>query len=424
MSSLSSPRPWSALLVAGCAVLALLGCAADDPVATARVERTDFVHRITAEGVIEAARVTLITVPAQPRRRGRIGWLAPEGSEVAAGEVVARLDREEIEQQLEDANGELERNRIERLQTQSESAKALAGAEAQRALAEIDLDAARRFKRTDTELYSRLEIVEDAVDEELASDRRGHAEEIGALRRKLAATDLELLAIEAEKARLDLEAARDGLNALEVRAPHAGLLTWHRDFRGEPPQVGAYVWPGQTLAELPDLSALEAEVYVLEADAAGLEVGKPARVVIEAHPERVYDAVIARVDTLARPRSEGSPVQYFGVTLELAETDAAVMKPGQRVRATLELERVPGALVVPRQAVLEDAEGAYVFVEQAGDLVDRRVELGPASLGLRVVRSGLEEGERVALAPPGVGGGRESTPAAGAAAPALAAGGR
>ncbi len=60
---------------------------------------------------------------------------------------------------------------------------------------------------------------------------------------------------------------------------------------------------------------MEAEVFVLEADAGGLAVGQPAEVVIvEARPERdVHRRRSTTSTTLAKPRIRGVPVQYFGV---------------------------------------------------------------------------------------------------------------
>ncbi|MDY7095217.1 MAG: efflux RND transporter periplasmic adaptor subunit [Acidobacteriota bacterium] len=388
------------MLVLATVLLTLAGCGETASVPTAPVERVDFVHRVTAEGVLQASRVTIITVPPQVQRRARLAWMAPEGVQVEAGEVVARFDPEEMEQQLQEAEEGLQRNRLEHDKSRNESLGKLAELKTRLEVAKMELETARRFRRTDTELYSRLEIVEDAVDEELAEERRKHAEEMSQIRGTLSQTELDLLSIEGRKAQLELEQAEKGLAALEVRAPHAGLLTWVRDFSGERLQVGASIWRGQPLAEIPDLTELEVEVHVLEADAAGLTPGKPAQVLVEAHPERSYAATIQRVDSIARPRSTGSPVQYFAVTLQLEEADLEIMKPGQRVRATLELERADDALVIPRQAVYEDEDGAFVYRVEGSRVEVQRVDAGPASLGLRVIAEGLEEGQRVALEKP------------------------
>ena len=145
--------------------------------------------------------------------------------------------------------------------------------------------------------------------------------------------------------------------------------------------------------------------------------------VVESRPERAYGAEVLRVDTVARPRSSESPVQYFGVTLELEATDPEVMKPGQRVRAEILVRELEEVLVIPRQAVSEEDGRAFVHRLSRGRLVKTAVDLGAAGLGWVVVEQGLEEGDSIAArdplvrleasasaggsATPGAGGGAE-----------------
>jgi multidrug efflux pump subunit AcrA (membrane-fusion protein) len=188
-----------------------------------------------------------------------------------------------------------------------------------------------------------------------------------------------------------------------VRAPYDGVLVLKRDFRGDPVRVGDTVWSGQPLADIPNLSEMEAEVFVLEADAGGLAPGKPAEVTLESQPGVVYPAEIRRVDALAKPRLRGSPVQYFAVVLKLARTDPRVMKPGQRVRAVLLLDDRPGALAVPRQAVFEREGKLVVYRRQRGPkggFEPVPVELGPSGAGRVVVEKGIAPGDVLALADP------------------------
>ena len=105
-------------------------------------------------------------------------------------------------------------------------------------------------------------------------------------------------------------------------APHDGLVVLERNWRGETTFVGDTLWPGQKIAELPDLSQLEAKVFVLEADGAGLKpglVGAPRR--SRAGPARSTRRRCRRSSRSPRPRDWQSPVQYFETTLSLATTD-------------------------------------------------------------------------------------------------------
>ena len=141
------------------------------------------------------------------------------------------------------------------------------------------------------------------------------------------------------------------------------------------------------------------ELYVLEADAGDLVVGLPAELVIEAYPEHVHAATLTKIDTLAKPRHQDVPVQYFAVTLSLPATDPATMKVGQRVRATLVLEQ-GDAIVVPRQAVFERDGRMFVHRQDGARFEEVEVKLGSSSAGRVVITEGLTEGDRIALRDP------------------------
>jgi len=382
----------------GLASLGGLGGGGDMP--TVKLVRQRFERKITAEGNLKAVTATPLTAPMEARGPLKVAWLAPDGSRVKAGDVVVRFDPTDKEKELEDgrADREVADRRIAKKKT--EDGSTLRNLERDAQSARLELDQARTFQSKDPLIFSRNEIIESQIDETLASKRVDHASAARTTRESLSRTDVDLLAIERQKAEIKMKQGEEGLRALEMTAPHDGILTYRRDWRGNTPRVGETVWSGEPLAEIPDLSAMEAEVYVLEADAGGLAVGLPAKVFLEAQPGAAYQAKVKRVDTLAQPRLRGSPVQYFSLTLELERTDPAVMKPGQRVRADLVMDGTEGALVLPREAVFE-RDGRKVAYRRSGSSFEPvEIALGPTALGRVVVERGLKEGDTVALRDP------------------------
>lgn len=409
-----------ALAVLGLLALALLpfpGGGAGGEVPTVSVARADFVHRVSADGNLRAVKATHLGVPSEVGGPVRIAWMVPDGSHVDRGDPIVRFDPTDMEKQLSDARDDLATtaHKVDKERSTADAEVANLGRDAD--LAALELDKARRFKKKDELLYSRNEIIESEIDENLAQAKQEHSQKAQTTRRELATTELELLGIEKRQARLKIDQASKGLAALAVRAPHSGIVVFQRDWRGNMPRVGDTVYPGLTLAEIPDLSRMEAEVYVLEADAGGLAVDKPARLRLEAHPELEIAASISHVDSLAKPRVRGSPVQYFAVTLELARTDPRIMKPGQRVHAELLLDELHGVLTIPLQAVFEKEGKSVVYRRQGSGFVPVEVELGPRAGGRTVVEKGLSEGDVIALRDPDrpLAGPREPP----AAAPAL-----
>lgn len=394
-----------ALLVVGIAGWLLLAASAVSAtkVPVEIVEPRDFARLVPAEGVLRAVRATPVSVPEGAPGPFRIGWVAEDGVRVKAGDPVVRFDPSESEKELATAADELASARLKAEKERIHGLAEVGKLERDLALARAELDAARTFEKKDEVVFSRVEIVESEIDQELARDREAHARATRRGRETLSGTELELLGIDMRQAEARIRRARETLAALTVVAPHDGVLVLKRNWRGEPVRVGDTVWNRQALAEIPDLAGMQAEVYVLEADAGGLAPGKPATVTLESRPGVEHAARIARVDALARPRFRGSPVQYFGVTLSLDRTEPGVMKPGQRVRARLRLDDRAGALTVPRQAVFERDGRTVVYRRQGrqGDGFEPvEIALGPSSAGRVVVESGLRPGDAVALADP------------------------
>lgn len=385
-------------------LLALAGCSSSDAapsIPTAEVVAQKFTRRVTAEGNLKAVEATPITPPV-PRGRPRpmkVAWLAPDGMPVKKGDVVLRFDPTDLERELVNGESDLATARARLAREEVAASSAENGRQTTASLAVLELEKTQKFRPKDEEIFSRHQIADSKIDEVLSRAQMEHAREAETIEKKLTRSKLGLLDVERRKAELTIDQARTALSALEVTAPHDGIFVVQRNWNGDPIREGEQVWPGQTVAELPLLDAMEAQVYVLEVDGGGLAAGIPAHVVIEARPGINYEAVVKHVDELAQPRQQDLPVQYIALTLELARTDAAAMKPGQRVRATLVLDK-DKALVVPRQAVFDRDGKSVVYKQEKGAFVPVEVELGASTPGRVVVEKGLAAGDRIALRDP------------------------
>jgi HlyD family secretion protein len=402
-----SSRAFRLGLGAAAAVIAVIALAAFLPlsrpgedVATLRIEPSELVRSVPAQGDLQAVRATPVSVPNGVPGPFRIGWLAPDGSLVKKGDVVIRFDPTVLEKRLVDAEDDLHSAQLQMEKEQLSGLSEVRKLEKDAAMARVELAQASQFQKKDSEIFSRAEIIESDIDQKLAEERQKHAEGSQQTHERLTGTEVALLQIKVRQADSKIQQARAGLQALSVTAPHDGVLILKRNWRGDTTRVGDNVWNGQPLAEIPDLSAMEAEVYVLEADAGGLKAGKTATVAVESAPGVTYPARIKRVDTLAKPRIPGSPVQYFAVTLELGKTDPGVMKPGQRVQASLLLDQRKDALMVPRQAVFDREGRSIVYRKGTRGFEPVEVKLGASTMGRIAVESGISKGDVLALRDP------------------------
>jgi len=390
-------------LIALPAVFALASCGVgsfDPGVPVYRVERETFTRTVSADGNLRSVRSTPIVVSGLAQGPLKIGWLASDGAHVKKGDVVVQFDPTEMEKSLLDGRADRDTAESKILKREVEAVAAVKGSERDAKVARLELDVAQTFQPKDPEIFSRVAIIESEIDQKLAQHRLTHAQGSRESKETLARTDVELLTIERRKAELKMRRARQGLAALEVEAPHDGLVIFRRDNQGNVPKEGDLVWSRQPLADIPDLSEMEAEVFVLEADAGGLAADAPARVVLDSRPDVPYAARVKRVDNLPKPRLRGLPVQYFAVVLALERTDPAAMKPGQRVRATLTVDEKAAVLAIPRQAVFQRDDRSIAYRRSGGRFEPVDVTLGAFSLGRVVIESGLSVGDEIALRDP------------------------
>jgi multidrug resistance efflux pump len=386
-----------ALLLAGARLVQRLE---PDPVSTFEVRPGRFVREVEARGALRAVTATPILAPLQSRRSQKVAFLAQDGAFLKRGDLVVEFDPYDAQREAADSEADLAAARAKIDKAKAEGGRNERSIEIDRDVARGNLSRAEQFKLTDETLYSRNQIIESRLSRELAATQVDVSGRRLAASGKLSAADRALGEIDAAKAGLKLDRARQSLGALRVVAPHDGLLVLERNWRGETAFVGDSIWPGQKIAELPDLSRLEARVFVLEADGAGLRPGLPARLAIEGRPGEEHQATLARVEPLAKTTGSQSPVRYFEATLSLARTDPAVMKPGQRVRALLRLEQADGVLAVPRGAVFDRDGRRVVYKRQGGAFVPVEVTIGRQSVSRVVIDQGLAPGDRVALRDP------------------------
>ena len=378
-----------------------LACAESEDVSVLTVSRQSFRQEVTAEGVLNAVRSTPVSAPVEGGGGPyKIAWLVEDGSFVREGDVLVRFDASEME--LELLEGEIAHATSERKidQRHAQTEAALSNVDRDRRLAQLELDMAQNFASKDPTIFSRVQIIESEIDQDLAGLKLDHADGREAVEKELSQSEIELYTIEKRLATSRMDRAQKALGALEVRAPHDGIVLLKRDWRGNTKQLGDITYGSEPIAELPALDEMEAEVHVLEADAGGLAEGRPATVIVEGRPRERFTATIARVDRMPKARRRNVPVQYFSVTLRFEETDPEIMKPGQRVRASLLLLELENVIVLPRHAVFVEDGKRVIYRRRGTSFETVEVTLGASSLGRIVIEKGLEDGDVIALRNP------------------------
>lgn len=403
-------RPAGTDVGAGPALLAALAAAAlcsscsvgraEVVVPTVAVEPAAFQIRIPAVGELQAAQATPVQVPPTLRGMQRIAWLAPEGSEVKAGEPVARLDAEQIDDRLERGRETLSTLDKELTAKRAELAAERQQLDSEMALLVEEKAKSEQFAPRDETLFSRHEILDAEMDLELIETKIEHCRTRVERLEKRSEAEMEILRLRRQTEETRIAQLEEARASLSIVAPHDGFFLYDTTWQGEKMRVGMSIWAGQQIGELPDASKMEAKLHVLESEAAGLAEKLEGSIEVDAYPGQTYPGRVKSVEPIANPIERESPVKYFEVVMELDETDTNTMKPGSRVRGSIYVARKDDVLSVPNQAIFHDGEETWVWIEGGAGFERRPVEVGERSVSRTVVVSGLDEGERIALADP------------------------
>lgn len=397
---------------------------------------------------------TVQEVTVYPRHEGWVqSFTLYEGDHVSRGQVIARLDRAELEAvvaqaksmvaqaeaEVRQAEANLARTKVEVAKAAEERAQAEAAlkeAQAMLAVAQADLKAALpgvvqaraeleyiggEFKR-DEILLARGAIGQASFDQRRAQ-HVGAQERVLQAQARVAQMEARVTSMEAKivsaqagikramanqeaaaKQVLQAEAALESATARVAQAQEEyerrkvvlGYTTVEAPITGRVAKrhiyAGILVKPGMPIVDLQDLSRVRVQVKVAEPDAPFVRVGTEATVRFPALPPDKQERR-ARVTTIF-PQLD--PVSRTATVEILLDNPGELIKPDMYAVVDLILERKEKALVIPRQAVLDGPDGKpIVYVTDAVSAMSRPVKLGIAE-GERVeVVEGVKEGEMV-----------------------------
>jgi HlyD family secretion protein len=385
-----------------------LGCGGHDESSMAfmTVRKGVFEIVIPAFGQLQAVKATPISVPSQLQGEQTLAWLAAENTYVKKGEIVARLDASWYKEQLQVEEFNISKLNLEIEKKQEELEKEKSDLLGELNITAIEKDMADIYGAKDESLYSQNKIIEDAIDLEYLTIKSRHYKQKKAKLEEKARAELQLLQLKKRTHQVKVQQYRDALTSLEIKAPHDGLFIYERNWRGEEPRVGSTVWRGRKLGKLPDLTRLEAKLYVLESEAGGLKENLLASIILDASPSVVYTGKVTTIDKIAKSigrvrDEEQSPLKYFEIKVTLDKTDLEVMKPGNQVKGLIFVQKLENVIAVPNQALFFDNGKAFVQVKHSSDTEKRTVEIGARSLTRTVITKGLKQGEKILLANPG-----------------------
>jgi hypothetical protein len=193
-----------------------------------------------------------------------------------------------------------------------------------------------------------------------------------------------------------------------IYAPHAGMAVYARDARGgggggrggfttSEIAEGATVRDRQELLALPDLTKMQIRTSIHEAVLDQVRPGLPVTVRVDAFPNRTYDGVVTQVAVVPAMNFMTNVKTYDCVVRIIEEVEQ--LKPGMTAVCEIHVDRLRDVLSVPVQAVVQMDKETWCYVDDAGRVERRPVELGRSNDKFVHLVKGVEAGERVVLNP-------------------------
>jgi RND family efflux transporter MFP subunit len=299
---------------------------------------------------------------------GRLVWLGVlEGSKVKEGEVVARLESNDVAATEEQATANVRQARANLEQGQAEL-----------------VDAQANLKRTQ-ELVDKKFQSAAVLDQAIARYRKAEAG-IASMRAAIGV------------AQASERGAKVGVEQTLIRAPFDGVVLT------KAANIGDVITPFSNAADskgavvtIADMSTLEVEADVSESNIGKVAVGTPCEIQLDAFPDMRFQGNVSRmVPTVDRSKAS------VMVKVKFKDLDPRILPDMSSKIAFLEHEmgsgqRVPLTVVNP-QAVAE-RDGAKVLFVVDGERV-RQVPVATAEkIGDAVVVSGVKAGDKVVLKP-------------------------
>jgi len=317
--------------------------------------------------------------------------------EEEAGAAVANAEREL--QKAKSALADLQPLLAEGFITRTE----LERAEQQLARAEEDLKLAKRRRDSYLGFGRPLELTQARADASQSKETQRQLESAAAYRMEQKRAAMDSAESRIAEATSKLALAKEQLARTEVRADVDGIVVYKDVFFGSEqrkPQVGDQVWANQPLLILPDITKMVVETKVRETDIHKVEKNQRVEVRVEAYPDLRLTGEVTLVGTLAQEEKERRGAKFFGVTIQIKESEPR-LRPGMTARVEIRVQEREKSLFVPLEAVFEKDGRTLAYVARGRRAVPREIALGPSNADFVVVEKGLSRGERVCLRDPG-----------------------
>jgi membrane fusion protein (multidrug efflux system) len=159
-------------------------------------------------------------------------------------------------------------------------------------------------------------------------------------------------------------------------------------------EIGDRVAVGQKLLTVLEISSVKVVARIPSEFIGRIQPGMRVTAAVRAYPETVFDGTVIHVHPEADPKN-----RTFALEIKVVNQGNAIILPGMFARVRIPVMAMDQALLVPRDALMEDDRGPYVYVVDESTQTAQRRDLVLDDLGPEeaLVAEGLSPGESVVV---------------------------
>jgi HlyD family secretion protein len=281
-------------------------------------------------GTTEAVESRAILAPALAGQQVgtlTIVHLTPGGTRVKKGDLLVEFDRQAQMRDYVDKQADYQKLVDQVAEEQAKEAAAKAKDETELKAAEDNLRKAE-LEIQKTEIVSRIDAEKNQENLDEAKATYDQLRETFDLKRKAAQAAIRILEIQRDRTQQTMLHAQANAALMQIHSPLDGVVVlntiWKEGIMGEV-QEGDQVRPGVPFMQVVNPAAMQVRVLANQQDFPKLQIGRVAKVRLDAYPELVLPA---RVDQLA-PIGEGGSfsekVRLFVVIVSIQGNDPKLM---------------------------------------------------------------------------------------------------
>ena len=376
------------------------------PVVTVKATRGAVQQTRRVTGSITASRFRNIGAPVlQAPDTGRgltLIFLAESGARVKEGEVIAKIDAQDIEDHLLDVESSLVQAKLDIARRKAQLVAQMEYLNQRLRVAKATWEQAKQDARA---IPVRNVISQEIL--RLAADEYKEAYEEAIkqipLTEERQLSDIKLYELSYDQNVRHRDRHLRDFQHCSIRSPMDGMVVMQTTYRGgqmNQIKVGDRLAPGQPFMRVVDPASMQVDAAMSQAESELIRLGQRAVVRFDAFPDIVVNGHVQSVGALAVGigRRTSYNVRTVPVRLELETVDPRVI-PDLSASADIAIADPTGGLIVPREALTESGSKTIVYVKRGDGFVAREVEISGGSNTHVAVSSGIGEGEEIALQP-------------------------